>query len=56
MNLIIGSRKLIHKNKGGAIFSVPVLWLNTQKLKAGDKVFVAIDESGKLIISKEGSE
>ena len=56
MELKLGSRRLTAKTKGGALLSVPSVWLNSQQLKAGDKVFVVIDESGNLIISKEGLE
>ena len=52
MDLDLGNRKLILKSKGGALFNVPIVWLNSQGLKVGDLVSVRIESNGDLVIRK----
>lgn len=48
----IGIRKLLTKSKGGAMFTVPQIWLKNAHLSVGDVVNVRIGEKGELIIQK----
>ncbi len=50
--LIIGRRKLLTKSKGGAMFSIPVIWLHNVKMSPGDTVEVCIGDKGELILRK----
>ncbi|MEM0134060.1 MAG: hypothetical protein QXU18_02365 [Thermoplasmatales archaeon] len=48
----IGNRKLQQKSKGGALFTVPQVWLKMYHLNAGDLVGVVIGERGELVLKK----
>lgn len=52
MAVEIGLRKLLTKSKGGAMFTVPQIWLKNSNLSVGDRVNVRIGEQGELIIQK----
>lgn len=49
----IGSRKLNKKSKGGALFTVPQIWLRNANLNAGDSVEVEIGDGGELILKRD---
>ncbi|MBT4446822.1 hypothetical protein HOA92_00095 [archaeon] len=46
-------RKIIGQGKGGATISLPIHWVRSQNLKAGDEVDVSFSASGLLIGAKQ---
>lgn len=52
MTIEIGMRKLLSKSKGGAMFTVPQIWLKNMKLSVGDEVHVMMSDQGELILQK----